>query len=159
MPVPRLFAIALLLCSWSAFAQVQAAAPIDGPLQAGPRYFLLEDFLMPAVAIPLVPGQIVADKPQKTDAAQLSGDDINLLKAKVNSLQALLDANLDKGVFITPDGAGWGDGICYTMRSYVVARDKKDSDAVHPVSYSTCQMGSKYHLKTAQTGTKSSGKP
>jgi hypothetical protein len=30
------------------------------------------------------------------------------------------------------------DHVCFTMRTYVVARDSKDSDSVHPVRYSTC---------------------
>jgi hypothetical protein len=42
-----------------------------------------------------------------------------------------------------------GDDICYTIRSYVVARDSKDSDSTHPVKSSTCLPGSRYHLKTA----------
>jgi len=40
------------------------------------------------------------------------------------------------------------DGLCYTMRSYVVARDSKHSDSTHPVSYSTCQKASRYRLRT-----------
>jgi len=55
-------------------------------------------------------------------------------------------------ITISPDGkilASGVDDICFTVRSYVVARDSKDSDSVHPVSSSTCQMGSRYRLKTA----------
>ena len=40
------------------------------------------------------------------------------------------------------------DTVCYKIRSYVVARDSKDSDSVHPVGYSTCQPSSKYRLRT-----------
>jgi hypothetical protein len=40
-------------------------------------------------------------------------------------------------------------GGCFKMRSYVVARDSKDSDAVHLVRYSTCQPASRYQIKTA----------
>ena len=36
----------------------------------------------------------------------------------------------------------------YKIRSYVVARDSKDSDSTHPVSYSTCQPAKRYGLKT-----------
>jgi len=43
-----------------------------------------------------------------------------------------------------------GDGLCYTMRSYVVARDSKHSDSTHPVSYSTCQKASRYRLRTTE---------
>jgi hypothetical protein len=45
------------------------------------------------------------------------------------------------------------DVFCYTMRSYVVARDSKHSDSVHPVGYSTCQPASKYRLRTTQMTT------
>lgn len=41
-----------------------------------------------------------------------------------------------------------GDEICYNIRSYVVARDSRDSDATHPVKSSTCQLASRYRVKT-----------
>lgn len=42
------------------------------------------------------------------------------------------------------------DTVCLKIRSYVVARDDKDSDSVHPVGYSTCQPASRYRLRTTQ---------
>ena len=42
------------------------------------------------------------------------------------------------------------DANCFTMRSYVVDRDSKDSDSTHPAGYSTCQPASKYRVKTTQ---------
>jgi hypothetical protein len=42
------------------------------------------------------------------------------------------------------------DSLCYAIRSYVVARDDKDSDTTHPVRYSTCQPSRRYALKTAE---------
>lgn len=39
---------------------------------------------------------------------------------------------------------------CYTIRGYVVARDSKDSDSTHPVSYSTCQPAARYQLRTTE---------
>ena len=47
------------------------------------------------------------------------------------------------------------DTVCYKIRSYVVARDNKDSDSVHPVSYSTCQPASRYRLRTTELTTPS----
>jgi hypothetical protein len=46
------------------------------------------------------------------------------------------------------------DKTCYAIRSYVVARDGKDTDSTHPVSYSTCRPASRYHVKNveAQSG-------
>ena len=42
------------------------------------------------------------------------------------------------------------DPTCYTIRSYVVARDSKDSDSTHPAGYSTCLPSDRYHVKTAE---------
>ncbi len=46
--------------------------------------------------------------------------------------------------------ASLDDSMCYKIRSYVVARDSKDSDSVHPVKYTTCQPASRYRLKTTE---------
>jgi hypothetical protein len=40
------------------------------------------------------------------------------------------------------------DVTCLTLRTYVVARDSKDSDSTHPAGYSTCQPSAQYQLKT-----------
>jgi hypothetical protein len=50
-----------------------------------------------------------------------------------------------------------GDGgiTCLKLRSYVVARDSKNSDSTHLVSYSTCQPTSRYGLKTTEIRTES----
>jgi hypothetical protein len=39
---------------------------------------------------------------------------------------------------------------CYSIRSYVVARDSKDSDSTHLAGYSTCQPATRYGLKTTE---------
>ncbi len=39
------------------------------------------------------------------------------------------------------------DNVCYTMRSYIVARESRDSDSTKLVGYSTCQPSSKYELR------------
>jgi len=39
------------------------------------------------------------------------------------------------------------DGVCYTMRSYIVARENRVSDSTTLVGYSTCQPSSKYELR------------
>jgi hypothetical protein len=56
------------------------------------------------------------------------------------------------------DGQPGDDAVCYKIRSYVVARDNKDSDSVHPVRYSTCQPASRYRLRTTQIQTDSSNR-
>jgi hypothetical protein len=53
------------------------------------------------------------------------------------------------------------ENVCYAIRSYVVARDSKDSDSVHPVSSTTCVPAKRYGLKNAKgpTGPKAVGLP
>ncbi len=53
-------------------------------------------------------------------------------------------------ITVLPDGELTTDSICYSIRSYVVARDDKGSDSTHPVSSSNCQPASRYHVKKAQ---------
>ncbi len=39
------------------------------------------------------------------------------------------------------------DATCYTMRTYVVQRDDRQSDSVHPVRYTTCQSAPRFEVK------------
>jgi len=49
------------------------------------------------------------------------------------------------------------DATCYSIRSYVVARDSKHSDSTHPVAYSTCQPANRYRLRNTVLEDGSSG--
>jgi hypothetical protein len=63
-----------------------------------------------------------------------------------SNLRVPPNSTLDN-INISLDGTG-DDSTCYAIRSYVVARDSKDSDSTHPVSYSTCQPASRYRVRT-----------
>jgi hypothetical protein len=131
MTSARLLAVAIFLCSLAAFAQEPQSSTSSSPSASGQT----------------------SSQPQHADAAQPPQDGMNLRQAE--ALARLARANLDKGISLSQDGQlvdGQvpADTFCYTMRTYVVARDNKNSDAVHPVSYSTCQMSSRYRLKTTQ---------
>ena len=41
------------------------------------------------------------------------------------------------------------DGVCYTLRTYVMARDEKDSDATHMVRATRCLPSARLQFKTA----------
>ena len=56
-----------------------------------------------------------------------------------------------KSFVISPADLEGDDNTCYAIRSYVVARDSKNSDSTHPVGYSTCQKASRYHVKKVET--------
>lgn len=61
---------------------------------------------------------------------------------------------VDQGMnSLSSDGRLVLDTTCFAIRSYVVARDSKDSDSTHLVHYSTCQPASRYRLRTTQIHT------
>ncbi len=39
--------------------------------------------------------------------------------------------------------------VCYTMRSYLMAREARDSDVTWPAGYSACQKASRFAVKDA----------
>ncbi len=119
--------------------------------------FLLPTPLVPPVgsywpisSTPVADWNVVAQQSFQSDTAEQQEDK---LRAKLAEAVARLDANSDLGIVITPADM---DGACFTIRSIVVARDRKDSDATHFVRTSTCQPSSRYRLRTAEQ-TDSSG--
>jgi hypothetical protein len=72
------------------------------------------------------------------------------LQAGALAMLARFDSNIDRNFVIPVDDPNASEHFCLKMRSYVVARDSKDSDSVHLTHYSTCQSASKYRLKTTQ---------
>ncbi|MFZ0199599.1 MAG: hypothetical protein WB523_15265 [Candidatus Sulfotelmatobacter sp.] len=48
------------------------------------------------------------------------------------------------------DGQLQTDTLCYSMRSYKVARDNSQSDSTHPVGYSTCQPATRFRTHTIE---------
>jgi len=51
---------------------------------------------------------------------------------------------------VDPDGQEQGDTLCYTMRSFKVARDDPQSDSTHAAGYSTCQPAARFHVHTIE---------
>ncbi|HEX6823470.1 MAG TPA: hypothetical protein VF123_15540 [Candidatus Sulfotelmatobacter sp.] len=60
----------------------------------------------------------------------------------------LITPDMD-GKSVSPDGPLATDFTCLSIRSYVVKRDSKNSDSVHPAGYTTCVPAKRFRLKTA----------
>jgi hypothetical protein len=120
----RLLTAAVLICTASAFAQEQLSSTTSPNRTAEPE--------KSAQAAATEPWKLVVNQPRDT---------------RDSSLQWL---QLDP-MAVRADARPGDDTLCYKIRSYVVARDSKDSDSVHPVGYSTCQPASRYRLKKTQT--------
>ncbi len=147
MTLARVLALALLLVSAVAFAQDQLQAK-QGPLNFGSldRPLLAQD----AKTTPSEPWRIVP----KADHFQAADNDKGLLHLDDESPNTtqLQSANTTQlpAFDLARDGQLPVDVTCFTIRSYVMARDQKGSDATHLVRYSTCQPSGRYRLRTAQ---------
>ncbi len=77
--------------------------------------------------------------------------DYKVFQFKGDGHARILNPDPDAGVFVSSLGAPLeGDTTCYAIRSYVVARDAKDSDSTHPAGYSTCRPSDRYRVKSAE---------
>lgn len=143
MTLARLLA-ALMICSLPAFTQDQAqTSPPPSALLA-----LASNSNAPAAASE--PWRVVPIQPQDIDPATLR---IGQYKADYYQLD-------NRGKVFLPYRIGWSgdpssesannDKTCYSIRSYVVARDSKDSDSTHPAGYSTCLPSDRYRVKSAE---------
>jgi len=145
MTLVRAFVAALVFCSLPSFCQVTPQPNFPKKPDLGIKTSQSSD-----------PWRIVPDDatPQDPLARIVSGSNAYLIgKDQGFSFHFIPPLETDK-MAVGPDGESGADSVCYTIRSYVVARDSKDSDSVHPVAYSTCQPATHYRLRTAvvQTG-------
>ncbi len=131
MILARLLAGTLVLCSTLALAQknITVSAVSDPAVTANNSMTAATS--EPWMIFPNQPSQAAAEK-----------DPLNRLQI-----------DQFKGLRILLSGVGGdliSDATCLKIRSYVVARDSKNSDSTHPVSYSTCQPASRYRLRTTE---------
>lgn len=106
------------------------------------------------------PWQIVPSKATTQDPTTRILGGANMYPGKKDqerNLPFISRPDSDK-IALWPEGEYGGDSVCFTIRSYVVARDDKNSDSVHPVGYSTCQPATRYRLKKAGTQAEPSDK-
>lgn len=127
----RLVAAAVLICTASAFAQEQLSSTIRPNRTAEPE--------KSAQSAATEPWKLIINQPPDSRQSSFQWQQLDPMA-------------------VPADARPGDDTLCYKIRSYVVARDSKDSDSVHPVGYSTCQPASRYRLKKTQIQTGSSAK-
>lgn len=143
MTSARLLAAALLFYSLSSFTQDRQ--PVSGN---GVSALMTNG---EATATPSEPWRVIPNPP---DFSSNSADHIRLDQYRLD--QGNLDLGMElsrpqprtRRLVMPLDGQLDADTTCYTIRSYVVARDSKDSDSTHPAGYSTCQPSSRYRVRT-----------
>jgi hypothetical protein len=150
MPVARLLAIVLLACTAILSAQVQnrstfpagltvdnkAANKAAGQTQREPWQIIPD--LTSELFFPLNPQSHFWNKPYHKLPQE-------------EGFRWFMNEPTSQGprIMVLPNGEYTADSICYSIRSYMVARDDKDSDSTHPVGSSTCQPASRYAVKKA----------
>jgi hypothetical protein len=150
MALIRLLLASLLLCSLSAFSQDQKIDTAQMPGNESSSYLANRD----AAVSPSEPWKIIPNSPSALSMD--SADRIRVDQFRVDQGQVDLRTGKSKPeakrrtLALGLDGRLDDDATCYSMRSYVVARDSKNSDSTHPTGYSTCQPASKYRLKTTE---------
>jgi len=147
MTLTRLFAAALLVCSALAFAQTKTdSLAVSDQASAN----------QPATAASsepwkFIPNQLADVSSAKHPLDRLQVDNYKVLRSNTNTRTLLVGPEADTGILLSGlDGLLGADTTCFKIRSYVVARDSKDSDSTHPVSYSTCQPASRYRVRTTE---------
>src|ERR1700730_4718700 len=139
--------VALLICSLPAFPQDLRTGTAHMP-RNGASAFVTNN----AAATPSEPWRIIPNQ-----SSELSSDSMDRIPVdRYHFDQGKADFRTDQTMLGGKTGApalgldGNTDATCYTIRSYVVARDSKDSDSPLPAGYSTCPRASRYHLKSAE---------
>ncbi len=147
MSPARLLLPILLSCSLFAAGQSHEAAgfllssdasqPNPAPLQSS----------FERAATPSEPWRIIPQKSELPSGAldRIRTPEVSHRTSDGAALRIVPQSGNDN-IAISLEGSGT-DATCYAIRSYVVARDSKESEATHPVSYSTCQPASRYRLR------------
>jgi hypothetical protein len=147
MTLTRFFASALVVCSALAFAQTKTdSLAVSDPAAAS----------KPATTASsepwkFIPNQLADANSGKDPLNRLQIDQYKVFRSDTNTRTLLVSPEADAGMILS-GLSGELDGVttCLKIRSYVVARDSKDSDSTHPVSYSTCQPAKRYSLRTTE---------
>lgn len=140
MTLTRLLVMALLVCSYPAFAQDY----LTGMTQI-PGSGISSSATKGAAAAPSEAWRILPNPPADFGFDETDHIRIDQYRPDQPSLQAKTQT-----LVMNSDGQSDADTTCYAIRSYVVARDSKDSDSTHMTGYSTCRPASNYRLKTTE---------
>ncbi len=147
MTLTRLLAAALALCSALAFSQTK----VDSTTISDQAATASKTQTASSEPWKIISNQPVDAAPGTNPLDRLQIDKYKIFPSTTDARTLLVGPEADSGMLLSSlNGLPGADTYCLKIRSYVVARDSKDSDSTHPVSYSTCQPASRYRLKTTE---------
>jgi hypothetical protein len=148
MTLARLLVV-LLVCALPAFAQDQQLSASQNPDNAS-AFATNQDSATPAEPWRIMPNRASDLSANSIDRMRV--DQYVLDQGKADFRSGGSKESKTRTLVMGLNGTLDTDATCFTMRSYVVARDSRDSDSTHPTGYSTCQPASKYRVRTTQQG-------
>jgi hypothetical protein len=164
MPLARLIALALVVCSPFALSQTAEEHPSSLLSSSSDQAMQFLASLGTVTPAPPEPWRLIPEQPRTNSGVSplkaLSNDQSNALEQQVKAMLASAESDRQSRTFhvTLPDGKivsfsvppGESAGpTCFSIRSYQVARDSKDSDATHEVGESTCLPSQRYGVHTA----------
>ena len=152
MTLTRLVAVTLLLCALPAFGQanpIYSLSAQKSPVLDSNKV----DTNKPAAAMRAEPWQVIPNAPALSDIGTPPRDFAQQFALNPGKIDRGDSSRFDKKQLadqLVSKDSSQPDVTCYSIRSYIVARDSKDSDSTHPAGYSTCQRADRYRLKSAE---------
>ena len=144
MPLAHLLAAALLVCSTLAFAQKQNDSLVSEMQSSNANKAATTSDSWKFIPNPSADTSFGGAPLDRARIDQFKVDQASIdSKGSASKLEAQADP-----LVLEPTRELATDATCFAIRSYVVARDDKNSDSTHPVAYSTCQPASRYRLRT-----------
>jgi hypothetical protein len=142
MTPTRLLAACVLLCSGLVFAQENRATPGSSvaPTESEKTAVSSEPWsISPNL-------EATANVPQDPLARLETSEPPKYRNDPPQDKRTFFFPSPGNGFVISPGALA--DNSCFAIRSYVMARDRKDSDSTHLAGYTTCVPSSKYHVRT-----------
>jgi|SRR5579859_442020 len=136
MTLTHLLSAALLICATLAFSQDKQAPRTQG-----------DSVDSRSATAPSEPWRIIPDQPTYGLGQDARGG-MRIDQFKVD--RGFRVFNQEPETMIIGDGDLPSDRTCYTIRSFRVERDSKDSDSTHPAGSSTCLPASRYGMKNVE---------
>lgn len=144
MPLVRLLAIVSLLCPVWSFAQAALEPPQSSTFRS------TESGIGSDSSDPwrILPKLSTDDRPVINSQTRFANEYVYLTD-RDGSSHIVKRSDLNEGL-ISEDSSMMFGAACFSIRSYVVARDSKYSDSTHLVRSSTCVPASKYKMKVVR---------
>jgi hypothetical protein len=128
----RILVLTLMVCAPLLFAQEKSLTSSGSAAQASPTINI---------------AGLATPESQSTDSKNPLFEARNFVLApETAEFAEFKNPGPEEQAFVIAPGGG-EDTLCFAIRSYVVARDSKNSDATHPVGYSTCRPAKRYGVK------------